>query len=152
MRLHAAGMTDIGSTRTTNEDAFGISNGLQLYIVADGMGGHAAGEVASKMAVDVVTEWMASTRDESEITLPFDVPEDLPLPAKRLTAAIKLANQKIHRLGQEDSRYTGMGTTVVAVCQDGNQIHIAHAGDSRAYLIRSQEIRPLTRDHSLVKD
>ena len=152
MRYIAYGNTDIGSSRTTNEDAFGISEGLNLYIVADGMGGHAAGEVASNLAVQVIEEYMASTRNETEITLPFDIPTDLPLVAQRLVASGKLANQKIFELGQSDKRYTGMGTTVVNLIMDDNKAYITHAGDSRVYLVRFHSIQPITRDHSLVKD
>jgi serine/threonine protein phosphatase PrpC len=152
MPLSAFGITDIGSTRSSNEDAFGNSPELHLFTVADGMGGHAAGEVASKMAVEAIQEYMASTENEPDITLPFSIPGNLPLVAKRLVAAGKLANQKIYQLGQKEQKYAGMGTTVVSLLVDGSTAYVVHAGDSRAYLIRENTIRQITNDHSLVKD
>jgi serine/threonine protein phosphatase PrpC len=152
MPVSAFGITDIGSSRSSNEDAFGTSPELHLFTVADGMGGHAAGEVASKLAVETIQEYMTSTENEPDITLPFSVPADLPLAAKRLVAAGKMANQKIFQLGQKEPKYAGMGTTVVSLLVNGNTAYVSHAGDSRAYLIRENTIRQITHDHSLVKD
>jgi PPM family protein phosphatase len=152
MPIKAFGMSDIGSARSSNEDSFGTSDALCLYTVADGMGGHAAGEVASKMAVETILEYMSSTEGEPDITLPFSIPGNLPLVAKRLVAAGKMANQKIFQLGQKEPKYSGMGTTVVSLLVNGNTAFISHAGDSRAYLIRGDTIQQITHDHSLVKD
>jgi protein phosphatase len=116
------------------------------------MGGHAAGEVASGMAVDVIRDFIASTHGEDEITLPFDVPNDLPYPARRLVASAKLANQKIYEMGRSNPKYNGMGTTMVGLLAEKDAVYVMHAGDSRAYLIRGGAIRRITQDHSLVNE
>jgi protein phosphatase len=116
------------------------------------MGGHAAGEVASQMAVEVMRDYIASTQNQPEITLPFDVPPDVPQPARRLVVAAKLANQKIYELGRSEPKLTGMGTTLVGLMVEGQAAYVTHAGDSRAYLIRGGTIRQVTQDHSLVNE
>lgn len=152
MSIKAFGKTDIGKSRTSNEDSFSLSHELHLYVVADGMGGHAAGEVASRMAVDLIQEYMLETQKESDITLPFDVSSDLPPVAQRLVVAGKLANQKIYQLGQSEKKYTGMGTTLVSLIIKDGKAYVSHAGDSRAYLIRNETIQQITPDHSLVNE
>lgn len=152
MSIKAFGKTDIGRSRTSNEDSFSLSDELQLYVVADGMGGHAAGEVASRMAVELVQQYMLETQQESDITLPFDVSSDLPPIARRLVVAGKLANQKIHELGQSKKKYSGMGTTLVSLTIKDGKAYVSHAGDSRAYLIRNETIKQITQDHSLVNE
>lgn len=152
MPITAAAKTDVGRSRPSNEDAFGLFADLHLYIVADGMGGHAAGEVASQMAVDVMRDYIASAQNQTDITLSFDVPPDVPLPARRLVVAAKLANQKVYEAGLSDSRLAGMGTTAVSVIVDGQTAYVTHAGDSRAYLIRSGTIKQITEDHSLLNE
>jgi PPM family protein phosphatase len=152
MPVNAHGTTDIGRSRSSNEDAFGVLDDQHLYIVADGMGGHAAGEVASQMAVEVVRDYIASTQHQTEITLPFDVPPEWPRPAQQLVVAAKLANQKIFELGRSEPKLTGMGTTLVCLLVDGATAYITHAGDSRAYLIRGGTIQQITQDHSLVNE
>lgn len=152
MYVAAFGKTDVGRSRASNEDAFGLFADLHLYIIADGMGGHAAGEVASQMAVDVMQDYIASTQNQTDITLPFDVPPGMPLPAQRLLVAGKLANQKIYQLSRSESQLAGMGTTMVSLIVDGQTAYVTHAGDSRAYLIRSGTIKQVTEDHSLVNE
>lgn len=152
MPITAAAKTDVGRSRASNEDAFGLFTDLHLYIVADGMGGHAAGEVASQTAVDVMRDYIASTQNQADITLPFDVRPDMPLPAQRLLVAGKLANQKIYQLSRSESKLAGMGTTMVSLIVDGQTAYVTHAGDSRAYLIRNGTIKQITVDHSLVNE
>ncbi|HLB94803.1 MAG TPA: Stp1/IreP family PP2C-type Ser/Thr phosphatase [Nitrospiria bacterium] len=152
MPITAAAKTDVGRSRASNEDAFGLFADLHFYIVADGMGGHAAGEVASQMAVEVMRDYIASTQNQTDVTLPFDAPPDMPLPAQRLLVAGKLANQKIYQLSRSDSKLTGMGTTMASLIVDGQTAYVTHAGDSRAYLIRSGAIKQITEDHSLVNE
>ena len=150
MPFIAFGDTDIGPTRSSNEDSYCLVPNLNLDIVADGMGGHAAGEVASKMAVEIIRDFMTSTQDLKTFTPPPGVSPDLPAIAQRLSAAGKLANQKIFELGHSESKYNGMGTTMVSFISNGNESFVAHAGDSRAYLIREGSIDQLTMDHSLI--
>lgn len=112
-----------------------------LYIVADGMGGHAAGEVASKMAVETVLSYMHDTVEKKGKGS-----------AKDLVRAVKEANQKIFQTGTQDASLQGMGTTLVTLFQIDNQAYVAWVGDSRVYLIRQNKIDQITRDHSLVNE
>ncbi len=138
MRLAAIGATDVGRKRRHNEDAFLVMPEAGLFAVADGLGGHASGEVASRMAVD-------------ELAARFGGLEGSP--GERLRAAFRLANDAIHRLSQADPHLSGMGTTLVAGhFSEGGTLAVAHVGDSRAYLFRDGELRPLTEDHSLLQD
>ena len=132
--LHYAGATDRGQQRTGNEDAF-LANSRVLG-VADGMGGHAAGEIASQTAVDTLTRIMRKRSKHD--------------PAEALVAAVEEANQIIIERGQEYHQLAGMGTTVTAGAVRGDMLTIAHVGDSRAYLFRDGALTQLTQDHSLV--
>ncbi|MGB3942515.1 MAG: Stp1/IreP family PP2C-type Ser/Thr phosphatase [Candidatus Manganitrophaceae bacterium] len=140
MKVTTAGMTDVGCVRRLNEDRLGMFPGLNLYIVADGMGGHAAGEVASKMAVESMEAFFSSP-DVTEQALDM-----------KLVQAINYANQKIHDAGEKDPALNGMGTTVVAVVAQTDETIIAYVGDSRVYLFRDNRIVQLTQDHSLVNE
>ena len=135
MRLIVHGKTDKGLVRKENEDAFCIEKDLGLLAIADGMGGHASGEVASKMAIEILRD---SLKKEGE-----------PLP-DRLNSGVKLANRMIYEASRSQSQLNGMGTTLTAVQLDGNRLSIAHVGDSRAYLIRGGVIEQLTDDHTIV--
>ncbi len=140
MKVMAAGLTDVGCVRRSNEDSFGLSPELNLYIVADGMGGHAAGEVASKMAVQLIKEFFSSpeiTEQTAEM---------------KLARAINHANQRIHEAGGKDASLSGMGTTVVTVLARPEQVLIGFVGDSRVYLHHQNKIEQLTQDHSLVNE
>ena len=152
MTVTAAGLSDVGRKRKTNEDSFHIDPGRGLFIVADGMGGHAAGEVASRLAVDTIQEFLRMSDADSEITWPFEFDESLSAGGNRIQAAIHLANREIvrHMQAQEDTR--GMGTTVVTAVVADDSCFIGHVGDSRAYLIRNGTIRQLTRDHTFVNE
>jgi PPM family protein phosphatase len=152
MKVTAAGLSDVGKKRKSNEDSFHIDPERGLFIVADGMGGHVAGEVASKLAVDTIQEFLRMSDADSEITWPFEFDENLSAGGNRIQAAIQLANREIvrHMQAQEDTR--GMGTTVVTAVVADDSCHIGHVGDSRAYLIRNGEIRQLTRDHTFVNE
>ena len=152
MKIIAAGATDIGRKRAVNEDCFGIYDELGLYVVADGMGGHAAGEVASRMAVDTIRSFIATTVEKDDITWPFERDRNLSDAANRLVTAVRLANQNIHLAAQRNIGEKGMGATVVAVLAEGSSVHIAHAGDSRAYLFSGGRLMRLTEDHSYVEE
>lgn len=154
MRLSVAGSTDVGLKRAHNEDAFLLLPEEQLYCVADGMGGHASGEVASRLAVEEMAEFFRLTGRDEEATWPW--PED---PARRhdenrVLTAVKLANLRIFERAQSDERLRGMGTTLVCVHFEraGGAAIVGHVGDSRAYLWRGGGLRQLTEDHSLLND
>jgi protein phosphatase len=153
MRISAAGLTDVGLQRDHNEDTFGCLDKYRLYIVADGMGGHNSGEIASAMAVDSVKHFFGATEKE-DATWPFPIDPNLSLLENRLSAAIKMANKAIYDRAASEQSMQGMGTTIVGllVSADKKVAHVAHVGDSRAYRIRAGKIDLLTRDHSLVND
>jgi PPM family protein phosphatase len=144
--------TDLGRKRTLNEDSYVVAAEHGLFVVADGMGGHAAGEVASAMAVETMGQFFQATNSGEEITWPFEIDENLPIQANKLKTAIRLANRRIHQSAIEQHRLEGMGTTIVGVVvvPDQNIACIGHVGDSRAYLVREGELWSLTTDHSWV--
>ena len=137
--------------RTHNEDYFSLVEDEQLFIVADGMGGHASGEVASKMAADTISEFYQHTKDE-DATWPFKMNRSLSYIENRLACAIRLANYKIFETACRDIKLKGMGTTIVSSLVAGNKLYIGHVGDSRCYRVRQGHIEQLTRDHSLLED
>lgn len=150
MRLEYAAKTDLGRKRTLNEDNFTVLTEQHMYTVADGMGGHAAGEVASKIAVETMKEFITVANQDEEITWPFDINLDLPEEANQLETAIKLANNRIYQTALEQQKLEGMGTTIVGLMYKNGVAYIGHVGDSRAYLVRDNKIKPLTFDHSWV--
>ena len=152
MRVRFAGETNIGMKRAHNEDSLRIHAEERLLLVADGMGGHASGEVASKMAVDVVVEHFLNTADDREPTWPYKMDRSPRGETHRLSAAIKLANQRIWDHAQRHDAQRGMGTTLVATWFLDDRVLVAHVGDSRVYRIRDGVIDQLTEDHSLVND
>ena len=151
MRIRYAAKTDVGMKRTHNEDYFSLLEEDQLFLVADGMGGHASGEVASKMATESIQEFFARTKDE-EITWPYKLDRQLSYVENRLVVGVKLANQRIFEAALKDLRLKGMGTTIVGGQIVGDKLYIAHVGDSRCYRLRGGTIQQMTRDHSLLED
>lgn len=143
MRLIAAGLSDVGRARLHNEDRFLLLPEFNVFLVADGMGGHRSGEVASRMAASVIARYFRDGARRRKGTV-----------GERLHAAVKEANAKIFARSGDSRTHRGMGTTVVAAAfaPAEEMIYIAHAGDSRCYLLRRGEMRPLTRDHSLLED
>lgn len=152
MGLAFAGKTDVGRKREHNEDQFLINAKHGLFTIADGMGGHAAGEVASRIAVDVINEFIELSGDDSDITWPFEFDEGVSMEENRIFTAIKLANMKIFEVIRERPDLEGMGTTLVTLLVQGESAYIGHVGDSRAYLVRDGKIRQLTSDHSWVNE
>jgi len=147
-------MSDIGKKRSINEDCFFLSKNDGLFIVADGMGGHLAGDMASKIAVDTIASFIRSSNKDTEMTWPYERIDSLSNNANKLNVAIKLANKKIYTASYRKN-LEGMGTTIVALFWDPNdrkKLQIGHVGDSRVYRIRSGKIEQLTRDHSLLND
>jgi protein phosphatase len=152
MRVRFSGDTNVGMKRTHNEDAFHLPVDERLAIVADGMGGHASGEVASQMAVETVVEHFRATADEQVLTWPFKLDRGAMAEKNRLATAIKLANLKIHEQAQRDAACKGMGTTLVSIVFLDTTALIGHVGDSRVYRVRDGRITQLTEDHSLIND
>src|SRR3954466_425352 len=145
MRIRYAAKTDPGLKRNHNEDYFSLIEDEQLFLVADGMGGHACGEVASKMAADVIREFFARSKDDDS-TWPFKLDRQLSYLENRLVVGIKMANQRIFEAAAKDARLKGMGTTVVIGMIAGDKLYIAHVGDSRLYRLRRTEGQRSTRD------
>lgn len=138
MKFVASGLTDVGRERDHNEDTFLVDEALGLFLVADGMGGHRAGEVASALARDTVHEFVKNSSDAPRSDL--------------LDQAIRRANQRVVREGNSNRSQKGMGTTIVALVTDGDALVIAHAGDSRCYRFRDGALQRMTRDHSLIEE
>jgi protein phosphatase len=154
LKISAAGLSDVGLKREGNEDYLAMDNSTKLYIVADGMGGHLAGEVASKVAVQIiqknVNNWINKNSPVTEI---FDFPDmTLSQRGNYLSSSIKLANRVIYEMSQEYTEYKGMGTTIVILAIMPTTILAANVGDSRIYLIRGDSIEPLSKEHSMVAE
>jgi protein phosphatase len=149
MEIEAFGMSHVGRQRQHNEDTFLVEPGAKLFLVADGMGGHAAGEIASRIAADSISEFILHTA-EDDGTWPHAYDDHLRRSTNRLMAALKVANGRVIEAMRKDARLRGMGTTVVASLVDGETLSFAHVGDSRAYLIRGSHMSRLTNDHSWV--
>ena len=152
MRLLYAGATHVGMKRDHNEDNLMLVPELNLYVVADGMGGHSSGEVASKIAVETLKKFFEETETDDDITWPYKLDRTLAFDENRLVAAVKLANRNIFETALDDMRFKGMGTTFVGVLWTEEQAVIAHVGDSRCYRVRGGRIEQLTEDHSLLND
>jgi protein phosphatase len=152
MRVRFAGDTNVGMKRAHNEDSFYLPESERLAIVADGMGGHASGEVASRMAVETISGFFKATQDEQQMTWPFKMDRGHRYDVNRMVTAIKLANLKIHEHAQKDPRCHGMGTTVVSTLFLDDAIVVGHVGDSRLYRRRESSFDQITEDHSLLND
>lgn len=153
MNILAAGVTDVGQQREHNEDSFAILPEFDLYIVADGMGGHRAGDVASKMATHTIASFFSATQRE-DATWPFHFDPHLTLEENRLITGIRVANKRIFETSARNRDVHGMGTTVVGALlnKERKRMYVAHVGDSRCYRVRAGQITQLTRDHSLLND
>lgn len=153
MNIIAAGLSDVGQQREHNEDSFCILPDYDLFIVADGMGGHRAGDVASKMATHTIASFFQATSKE-DATWPFHFDPHLSVEENRLITGIKVANKRIFEASTRYREVHGMGTTVVGAlfARERKRMYVAHVGDSRAYRVRDGEITQLTRDHSLLND
>ena len=156
MNFVAAGLSDVGLQREHNEDSFCILPEHRLFVVADGMGGHRAGDIASRMATAEMSTFFDATqaRDGEISDWPLELDKRLTPEQNRLVSSVKVANQRIFQASIRSRAVQGMGTTVVGALftRDDRTIHIAHVGDSRAYKIRGRDIVQLTRDHSLLND
>ena len=147
MRLTAAGASNAGP-RPVNQDAHFVDLELGLLVVADGMGGHNAGEVASRMAIDAVVDFIRATHDGRDITWPFPLNPSRSFSVNRVDAALRLANRRVHDAGERDPERAGMGTTIVVILLEEDRVAIGHVGDSRAYVLRGSRLQQLTEDHT----
>lgn len=151
MRVSACGLTDAGRVRIHNEDSFEIDADRELYVVADGMGGHSHGEVASKMAVQAIREFVERAEDDEE-TWPFTYDRGLRHHSNVLKAAVRLAHDQVLSAIRTDGALHGMGTTVVGCMIRDGTAALAHVGDSRAYRLRGDRLELLTQDHTWVNE
>lgn len=142
----AYGITDTGKKRSRNEDSVAVDTEHGLFVVADGMGGHTAGDMASSMAISTVSEFIKRALTDSEITWPFGIDQSVPKGINIISSGIRLANRHIF------SEAKGMGTTMAVLLVQDNRAHICHVGDSRVYRIRNNIIQQITQDHSLVAE
>jgi len=154
MRFAFAGQTHVGLKRTVNQDAFLLLPEEGLFCVADGLGGHASGEVAARVAVEEMAEFFRLTGRDADATWPFAEERTLGPAENRFLASIRVANLRVRERAAADERLRGMGTTVVAAFFTGakKELLVAHVGDSRAYLLRRGTLTRLTEDHSLLND
>lgn len=149
MNILVEGRTDKGRVRPNNEDNFYLDEKEGLLIVADGMGGHASGEIASKMAIDVIKDYFKLAKEGRAAQI-GNYREEYSEMTNQIDSAISLANSAIYEAAKGNSAWKGMGTTVAAAFLNGNKLSIAHVGDSRVYLVRAGNIEQLTDDHSVV--
>ena len=140
MKLRTAALSDVGLRRRANEDCYALAPELGLYLVADGMGGHNAGRVASDLAAQASVSALRTLVDASASL------------TEKLRYSVAAANREILSTAQSKPELAGMGTTLVALLAGSDRIALAHVGDSRAYLVRGGRIRQLTDDHSLVAE
>lgn len=153
MQFEAYGRTDTGPVREQNEDTHLVDSDRGVFIVADGMGGHRAGEVASKLAVDNTHRILVDATDPDETRLVRDtgVEDAADVLRERLRYAMNQASLHVRQQAEGKPDLQGMGTTLVVLVVDGDQAHLAHVGDSRAYLFRDDRLMRLTRDHTVVQ-
>ncbi len=154
MQIKASGISDVGLKRDGNEDSFSTNDSLGLYVVADGMGGHLAGEVASRIAVEMIDKsfrkWIEEEAQEDEL---FGKPDSsLSLKGNYILSSIKLANKVVYEMAMEYKQYHGMGTTVVILLVTPTLIIVANVGDSRIYMVRDGELERLSKDHTIVSE
>ena len=152
MRIVSGGSSDVGRVRGNNEDSYRIVQPLNLFVLSDGMGGEAHGEVASALAVETVACHCLEAEKNPAMKL-FCVPQSgWTERTKRLASAVHLANRKIFQSAEEHEEQRGMGATLTAAWISGDHLSLAHIGDSRAYLLRAGGLQQLTSDHSLVAE
>jgi protein phosphatase len=152
-RVRFAGDTNIGRKRDHNEDSIALpESGERIAIVCDGMGGHASGEVASRLAVELIVDHFTETGKQQVLTWPYKVDRDLRKDVNRMITGVMLANLEIWERSQREARFKGMGTTCVAMYFLDDHLIIGHVGDSRCYRVRGTELTQMTEDHSLIND
>lgn len=152
MKIRSFGITDVGLKRTHNEDNFYRSDEQGIYLVADGMGGHAAGEVASNSSIQIISDFFERFSNDKNLTWPFGFDTRYSEEDNALITGIQLANQTLCKMQQQRPELSGMGTTLAAMSIHNSQALIAHVGDSRVYRMRDNKLELLTSDHSWVNE
>jgi PPM family protein phosphatase len=152
VRIVSGGVTDLGRVRSNNEDCFRIAESQSLFVLSDGMGGEAHGEVASEMAVETIVKYCTEPHKDLDATEIGNFQPTWSEKTRQLTNAVHLANRKIYESAEAHPEQHGMGATLTAAWIDGAKLSIAHVGDSRAYLLRGGTLQQLTSDHSLVAE
>lgn len=146
--IRSSAVSDVGRVRKTNEDAFLSDEQVRLFAVADGMGGHEAGEVASRLAIEALGGFIRRSSANTDFSWPYGLDRQLSFDGNRLRTAIHLANRRIFREAENNDDYSGMGTTLVSSLFNGSRMAIGHVGDSRLYLLHNGVIELLTQDDS----
>jgi len=152
MEMEFGARSDIGCVRENNEDSFRLAPEMQLFVLSDGMGGLASGEIASRLSVDTVVKHCGQARANSALPLVGKSIDGVSETSNRLASAIRLANQVVHGAAKEKGNDGRMGATLAAARIDGERVTIAHVGDSRIYRLRGGDFEQLTRDHSFVAE
>ncbi len=154
MKYFCYGASDTGRQRELNEDSFAVLPEEGVFVVADGMGGHNAGEVASRIAIETIVNFFKASSNDEDMTWPYKLDNSLSLNANKLQTAIRFANKRIYRIQLGNTSYTGMGTTIVAMLfeKSSQDFYVAHVGDSRCYCYEAETLRQVTEDHSLVNE
>jgi serine/threonine protein phosphatase PrpC len=152
VQISSGGATHVGMVRTNNEDCFRIVSPLNLFVLADGMGGEAHGEVASALAVETVVKHCLEGQENPSAPLLGEAKPGLTPKSRRILSAIHLANRKVFESSEEHPEQEGMGATLTTAWIDGAHLSIGHVGDSRVYLLRTGQLQQLTSDHSLVAE
>lgn len=152
MEMEFGTRSDTGRVRENNEDSLRLAPELNLFVVCDGMGGQASGEVASRLAAETIVAHCRDAETNAALPLVGERIDGASKSASRLASAIRLANRAVHQAAQENEAQTGMGATVVAVQFTDERMTIAHVGDSRAYRLRNGELELLTQDHSFIAE
>jgi PPM family protein phosphatase len=146
--IQAHAESDTGPVRTVNEDCWLIQPEFGLFAVADGMGGHNAGEVASRLALDALSGFVSRSAIDSDLSWPYGVDPELSFQANRLRTGIHLANRRVFRAAESRDDYSGMGTTLVSLLVVDSRVIVGHVGDSRIYRLSGADFGPVTQDDS----
>ncbi len=149
--IDAHGLTDPGRKRKSNEDFMQFDSGIGFAVVADGMGGHQSGEVASRLAVETLQDFIGRAHGDRDLTWPFGITGERSFEANCLSTGIRLANRSVYRRAADREELTGMGTTLVAVLLRDGRLTYAGVGDSRVYLFRENRLQQITRDDSWIE-
>ena len=148
--LDAFALSDPGLVRKGNEDGYICNESLGLFVVADGMGGHSAGEVASRLAIETVEGFIRRSHDDSDFSWPYGIDPELTLGGNRLRSAIHLANRRVFRASESCDDYTGMGTTLTGLLVGDDRVGYGHVGDSRLYALEGDLFRQVTSDDTWI--